>query len=400
MYHIRTLKKVMFLIVTGLLIGGVGFAKGADEQYIERFHEKFTQVTSTPKLEEYTAPHRYDDLYLGEKLNSALKELSNDTGRIAWSWSYRMMSLNQMYRATNQPKYLRANFKAIRSILRARDDMKNIQLWNGTIAPAWGSDKYAERGRAIFAVHTGMITYPMFDFLLLIKDKPRAREKLGKGYTKILNLAQESLAFHDPQWRNGPEEGEGHYIGLNQEKAINGKPLPGNRLSAMGRALWFSWKVSGNEKHKARALAIGRYIKNRLTPAPDGAYYWPYWLPIKPVESTASKESINGEDVSHGSLTMALPILLASEGEVFTKQDMLRLGKTVTQRFARLDNGILFGNVTGNPKSNPSLVQIPARWLRLTPFVPEVYKRISEFYLKYQPAPGPLDLALLLKYKN
>ncbi|RJP23042.1 MAG: hypothetical protein C4527_20880 [Candidatus Omnitrophota bacterium] len=364
-----------------------------DAAYAKRFHERFPQVSQPLAMKDYATPARYDELFMGEKLESALQELSNDTGSIAWGWSYRMMSLNEMFHATGDERYLQANVKAIQKILAARDDAKGIKLWTGKIAPAWGSDKYAERGRAIFAVHTGMITYPMFDCLLLA-----GKEKIGNEFDVILNMAQESLAFHDPQWRDGPGEGEGHYVGLDQENVMEGKPLPGNRLSAMGRALLFSWKVSGNRQYYERALALGRYIKNRLTLAADGAYYWPYWLPLEPVTQPEAKESINGEDISHGSLTMSLPILLASDKQVFSHEDMLRLGDTVTKGFARLDNGILFGDVTGNPKSNPALAQLPARWLLLTPFVQDVSPRISTFYLHYQPTPGPLDLALLLRY--
>jgi len=96
---------------------------------------------------------------------------------------------------------------------------------------------------------------------------------------------------------------------------------------------------------------------------------------------------------------MSLPIMLADEGKIFSRNDMRRLGKTVSLGFARLNNGVLFASVTGHPGSNPNLVQIPARWLRLTPFDSAVYQRIADFFLTYQPSPGPLDLALLIRHK-
>ncbi|MEW6234822.1 MAG: hypothetical protein AB1656_05495 [Candidatus Omnitrophota bacterium] len=369
-----------------------------DAAYIRRFEEKFAKAAVLPGLKEYASPQRYDELYMGESFRDALQQLSNDQGGIAWGWSYRMISLNEMFRVTQDVKYLQANLEAIRAILAARDDKLNKKLWTGKIAPAWGSDKYAECGRAIFAVHTGMILYPMFEFLALANKTPEYKKSLGEEYDSILAALQESLSYHDRQYQQGPGEGEAHYIGLDQENVMENKPLPGNRLSAMGRALWWAWKVDGKKEHRERAIAIGRYIKNRLTLAPDGAYYWPYWLPIEPVKESAPKEKIKGEDISHGSLTMSLPIILAGEGEVFTAADMEKLGKTVVQGFARLNSGVLFGDVTGNPKSDPSLAQLPARWLRLTPFAAETHQRISQFYLTYQPTPGPLDLALLLRY--
>lgn len=369
-----------------------------DAEYSKRFQDKFQEAVPAPSLESYANPTRYDELYMSGNLDEELRGISNESGGIAWGLSYRMMSLNEMFRATGERRYLEANLKCFRAALAARDDCRRVTLWNGAIAPAWSSDKYAERGRCVFAVHTGMIVYPILDFLFLAKSHSSELNLATGEFQNIEKAGLESLAYHDRQWRDGPAEGEGHYIGMDQENSLEGKPLPGNRLSAMGRALWAAWKLTGDEEHHRRAKAIGLYIKNRLTLVPDGAFYWPYSLPLQPVTTAAAKESIKGEDISHGSLTISLPVLLASDKEIFTEADMKRIGNTVLQGFARLNNGILFGVVTGNPQSNPSLVQIPGRWLPLTPFAPEVFNRLSLFFQKYQPAPSPLDLALLIRY--
>ncbi len=373
---------------------------GAGEQdfaYIQRFLAKFPEVSPPPSIDSYASPARFDAMFLSPGWEKKLNQVSNDNGGIAWGWAYFMMALNEMYRCTGERHYLDANRQCVQAVLAARDDIRGVTLWTGKTAPAWSSDKYAERGRAVFAVHTSMIVYPMLDFLCLARENPVVKNELGNEYQAILNAARESMHYHDRQWREGPGEGEGHYIGLDQENALEGKPLPGNRLSSMGRALWCLWKLTKSEVDQHRALAIGQYIKNRLTVAPDGAFYWPYWLPREPVTESKSRAEIQGEDISHASLTMALPIILAGENAVFTREDMARLGKTVTQGFARLNNGVLFGDITGNPNSSPGLVQIPGRWLRLVPFAPEVRDRLAEFFLKYQPAPSPLDLALLIR---
>ncbi len=370
-----------------------------DTDYIERFHQEFQKNVPRPELDSYATVERYDSLYLGDKLDASLQNLNNESGGMSWGLSYRMSSLNEMYRATGEQRYLDATLKCVRAALAARDDKRNLSLWTGEIAPIWGSGKYSPKGRAAYAVHTGMIVYPMLDFLLLAKNEQDYAKRLGTEYDTLLKEALECLAFHDRQWREGPEPGEGYYVGLNQEEVIEGKPLPGNRLSAMGRALWYAYKNTGNTQCRDRALAIGQYIKRRITAAPDGAYYWGYWLATEPVDRPQPKEAIGGEDISHGSLTMALPMILAEEGELFTDEDMHRLGLMVVNGFARLNNGVLFGDVTGSPKSNPKLVQLPGRWLRLSPFEPEVYRRLADFHLTYQSAPGALDLALLIRHK-
>lgn len=258
-----------------------------DAPYVERFLARFKKVEPAPPFKTYATPARYNAEWLGEPLKKALANVSNDEGGIAWGLAARMMSLNEMYRCTGDVKYLAANLECIRAVMAVRDDQRGVRLWTGVIAPVWGSDKYAQRGRAVFGVHTGMITYPMLDFLLLAKGNEAFLATLGKEYDTILRSAQEALAYHDRQWRDGPNPGEGHYIMMDQEDGMDGKPKPGNRLSALGRALWASWKVSGNAAHRDRARAIGVYMKTRLTPSPDGAYYWGYWLPVDRVTQPA-----------------------------------------------------------------------------------------------------------------
>ncbi|MBN2327686.1 MAG: hypothetical protein JXR73_11085 [Candidatus Omnitrophica bacterium] len=367
---------------------------------MKRFHERFQEISSPLSINEYADPKRYDELYMGDRIHDELADLSNDQGGISWGWSYRMMSLNEMYRATGDIKYLAANLSIIKTILSVRDDRIGKSLWTGETAPAWGSDKYAERGRAIFAVHTGMILYPMYECLQLAKEQPEISASFKEEFQTILADCNETLSWHDKQFRWGPGEGEACYIGMDQENAMEDKPLPGNRLSAMGRALYHAGIVNRNEEFSRRALAIGRYIKNRLSTGEDGAYYWPYWLPLQPPQTVIQKEKISGEDVSHASLTMALLVELAREKDFMTGRDFEKLGKTVRQGFGRLDNGVLFGSINGNPRSNPSLVQIPARWLRLSPNADGVYECISQFYLRYVQNPGPLDLALLIRYSH
>ena len=399
-------QRVMLTIGLGLggllLVQCVCWAEDAadpDQQYAAKFVELYPKVESPATLETYAMPARYDDLYMGDKLDKALEPVptvANDNGGVAWGLASRMDSLNLMHRATGDVKYLEGNLECIRAVLDATDDKRGIELWTGVTVPAWGCTKYAKRGRAVFAVHTGIITAPMFDLLLIANKNAPFRETLADESQAILEGATKALAVHDRQWRDGPGEDEGHYIGLDQEEVCENKPLPGNRLSAMGWALWLSWKLTGNETHRDCALAIGRYIKHRLTPSPDGAYYWPYWLPIDAVTESRPRESVPGEDSSHAGLTMQLPFVLHADGQVFSDDDMKRLANMVTNGLARLGGGILFGNVTGTPNSRPGYVGEAARWLYLAQFNPEVQNRVLPFYLNYKPTPGPRELSRLI----
>ncbi|MCX5759024.1 MAG: hypothetical protein NTU83_11060, partial [Candidatus Hydrogenedentes bacterium] len=387
------------LALMGVLLAAVACAdEAADKEYIARFDKEFPKAAQPAKFEDYATVARYDELFMGGNLDNALKTVSNDSGGIAWDLSYRMMSLNDMYRVTGDVKYLRANLRCIQAVLAVTDDKIGKQLFTGRVVAAWGCDKYAKRGRAVFAVHTGIITAPMFEFLLLARDNAGFKAEIGDAFQAILKGAVDALAVHDRQWRDGPEAGAGHYIGMDQEDNLENKPLPGNRLSAMGWALWRSWQVSDNTVHRDRALAIGRYIKNRLYKSPDGAYYWAYWLTLEPVTEERARENVSGEDSSHAGLTMALPLALARDGQVFTPDDLKRVGKMVLNGIARLGGGILIGSVTGDPKANPGYVGHAVNWLSFAEAEPGVRDAVLPFYLNYKSHPSPYELARLLRF--
>ncbi len=383
-------------VISILLAAVAGADEAADKEYIARFEKEFPKAAQPAKLEDYATVARYDELFMGSNLDDALKTVSNDSGGIAWGLSYRMMSLNDLYRVTGDVKYLRANLRCIQAVLAVTDDKIGKQLFTGRIVAAWGCDKYAKRGRAVFAVHTGIITAPMFEFLLLVRDNVGFKAEIDDVFQTILKGAADALAVHDRQWRDGPEKGAGHYIGMDQEDDLENKPLPGNRLSAMGWALWRSWQISANTMHRDRALAIGRYIKNRLYKSPDGAYYWAYSLTVDPVKEKRARENVSGEDSSHAGLTMALPLALARDGKIFNRHDLRRVGKMVVNGIARLGGGILIGSVTGDPKANPGYVGHAVNWLSFAEAESGVRDTILPFYLNYKSYPDPYELARLL----
>jgi hypothetical protein len=109
-----------------------------------------------------------------------------------------------------------------------------------------------------------------------------------------------------------------------------------------------------------------------------------------------------GEDISHGALTAALFTDLAAEDVLFTSHDMARFGRTVTNGFARGDNGRFFVHIGGDPSAavSPAHLQYTGRWLRLAPYDPEVYQRVEDYILRNVPEPHPLDVAALIYYRE
>jgi hypothetical protein len=372
--------------------------ESADRAYREAFAKQYPAVAPVPTLAQYASPARYDDMYLGADLDESLKTMHNKGGAMAWGWSYRMVSLNEMARATRDPKYLAANLRIIRVALANRDDRTGLKLFDGRVLPAWSSDGYRKGEQAMFLVHTGMIVHPMLDAAHLARTMPNVPEDVRKGLDEVVPELLKSLACHDDAWRDGPGEGEGHYIMLNEEQGSEGKPQPGNRLSAMGRALYAGYCVTKDEKYLARTRALAHYIQHRLQVTPSGAYTWGYWLPIEPV-TPSTPPPAPPEDTSHGSLTMSFPLMLAEDNVIFTPADMKRFGQAVTEGVGRLGNdGVLLGDVGGTPTSNVKRLGIPTIWLQLVPYAPEVRDRIVPFYLHHVPKPRAIDIAYLVRF--
>ncbi|KXK34163.1 MAG: hypothetical protein UZ16_OP3001002040 [Candidatus Hinthialibacteria bacterium OLB16] len=373
-----------------------------DLSYAISFHQVYTLIEPPFTAQNYPAVSRF----LGSTLTTSINQMKANQ-YYPFNFSPWMEAFNLMYLHTHDLIYVNENIRLIRSILAYRDDVRGVPLFDGTIRPVWGETGYSSFGREYFAVDDGAVLYPMLQFLEITQEHPEAMERLLPGeFESMLSMINQTLTFHAAQFREGPAPGEGRFIFLRTDLAyfVN-KPQPPNWMSSIGRAYWLSWKLTGNTQFKEIALAMAQYAKNRISLATDGACYWGYWFPLNPVSpDPVPRDTIRGlpgydwiEDVSHAGLTVSFWILMASEGQVFTHADMLRLGKTVSLGFARLNNGVIFPDLVGNPITS-LISRIPgmAPFLHLARFDPEVYSRIGDFYFHYWPSPGPLEGALLV----
>ncbi len=372
----------------------------ADKRYMKSFLAMYPKVAQPPTLDQYATVARFDDLFMGEKLDRTMKDSTNDEGTLAWWLTYYIRALDDMYRVTGDVKYLHSSLKIVRAAVNCTDDKRGIPLFNRTIVPTWGSPKYAERGRCALVVNTGLICAALFEFLLTARTASGFDASLGIERGIIADTALKAMRVHERQWRAGPEPGAGRYIGMDQENMYEGKTLPANRISAMGWAHWMAFKFNGDPALRDRALAVGWYLRHRMVPAPDGALYWPYQLSEEPVQGEQPRDKILGEDTSHAGLTMALPFALAGDGQVFTREDMARIAKMVTNGLARLGNGVFLGDITGNPYSKPERIRFISNWLPLAEYDPRIAKEVVSFFLNYRPNPDPIALSSLIVFQK
>ncbi|MBU1699515.1 MAG: hypothetical protein KJ970_13590 [Candidatus Eisenbacteria bacterium] len=367
-----------------------------EESYRRSFIREFPKIATPMSMEEYVSVGRFDSLYMSPGICPDSLALTNEDGSLAWRFSRAMMSLNEMYQATGESKYLQANLKCARWVLAARDDARGVSLSNGCVAPVWGSSRYIANSRSAHIVHTGYIAIPILDLLRLARDiSPPLIDSTETG--AIASSIGESLDYHRKWWRFAADDREGYYL---EDDLRDPNPQPANALSVIGAALWLSWDVSGNEEHRDKALALARFIRNRLEVRLDGGYSWPHILRKKTPKELSYISGMPADDTSHGGITLALPLLMARTGIVFDTSDIRRFGWTAIRGFARSDDGILYANVPGSPEGNPGFIGTAAIWLGLCPETPELYGRIARFYLERIPIPDPLDLALLIRYAD
>lgn len=379
--------------------------------YIQAFNQYWTIVKQPPyTAEEYIAAAPFD-VFIGSVVDSTLAEMWAGQ-RLPFNYGYWMEALVEMYLLTGRIDYVRTQLKIMREILDYRDDQRGVPLYDGVIAPVWGTDLYSTLGREGFVIDDGMVIYPMLWFLEEVQDDPFAMAEFESGeFDEMIDMIHETIDYYiGRHYRAGPGADEAHlYFERSDDSRFIGNPQPANWMSSFGRALWASWKLTGNTSHREVALELARYARNRINLATDGAYYWAYWLPLQPVSpDPVPRHTIQGwstfpwiEDIPHAALTISFWILMAEENQVFNQVDLDRFSKTITLGFARLGDGVFLPDLVGNPHINLiNRVSSIDPFFRLSPYDPEVFPRLTEFYFARISSPAPLQRALIYKYHH
>jgi hypothetical protein len=300
-------------------------------------------------------------------VEKAVRQPTTDQGgEIAWSESYQLAALVEMLDATRDPKCADAIVKLSDWVAKSRDDRQGLRdEVRGKTGTAWSSTNYSKGSRFAWAVHTGMIAAPMARFAVVVRSDPALKERWAKDADRLLRLAEEAVAVHDGEYREGPQPGEG-YVYCPYLK----KHLPLNMQNALARAWLAIGDATKTPKHRERVTCLAQFLKNRLRLAADGAYVWAYWPPLEgPVETF--------EDISHASINVDFMVLCYEHGIVFTREDLARLEKTLLQHVLLADDRVS-DTVGGGNRVNTHRPAV-LRWGRLGRHSPAVRDRLTQF---------------------
>src|SRR5690606_24449406 len=201
------------------------------------------------------------DWYMGQ---------DNTSATLAWGESYVMSALAAMFRATGHPMYLERLAAHVDAVLQQRDDALGVTDYRGVSGACWRNTSYQAGGEPYcYAVHTGMLVYPMLEFVAALRAEPRfeARvaadgETLGDKAARYLAAAQESVAFHEFEWNDA-----GYYVFAPDATflAYAGQDQPLNQSNAMGRVHVLLAELAPGGGDEAKALALASRMHSMIT---------------------------------------------------------------------------------------------------------------------------------------
>lgn len=306
----------------------------------------------------------------------------NTTATLAWGESYVMSGLAAMFRATGHPMYLERLAAHVDALLLQRDDALGVTDYRGVSGACWRNTSYQDGGEPYcYAVHTGMLVYPMLEYVAALRSAPRYEDRiaadgetLGAKAERYLVAAQESVAFHEFEWNDA-----GYYVFAPDASflAYAGQDQPLNQSNALGRVhvLLAALAPGGDDLTKATALASR--MQSMITVGGDGAYLWNYW---------GGALAGDGEDVSHAAINVDFAALCAEHGIVFDEADVLGFATTFMER-VYVDDATFSDWVGGGSTNDPGYRPQVGRWLAVARARTGVYTAVRDLYdVDYPPA--------------
>lgn len=310
----------------------------------------------------------FDEFDAGFNSGKGLAEITNEEAFLAWWQSYLMLGYIQRYRATDDAAWLAKVADQFETLLAHRDDRTGrVDTYTSTSLKGWGTTQFERCGAPwhVYIVHTGMICLAPAELLRELKQKPALAAHIKNG-PLIRKALEECIADADQYWREGPGEGEGHYVdpcmGL----------LPMNQSNAMGMTLLEMYHVTGNQDYKSKVEKLATFFKNRLRTDDPQVFDWGYW----PKDDAG--QASDSEDISHAAINVEFAVRCAQANIVFTRADTERFAQTWLLK-VRQGDGRWAGSVNGVAKMDYRYMpQAMGRWLPLMPELPE--KLAGELY--------------------
>ncbi|PNW28397.1 UNVERIFIED_CONTAM: hypothetical protein BEN50_21085 [Euhalothece sp. KZN 001] len=330
-------------------------------------------------------------------------KLTNENGSLAWGQSYLSEAYLDMYETTKNPKYLEKFVIQTDRLIANTDKNRNVEDYRGRLVVGWGATKYSPSNlRVIYLVHTGMITYPMVKFAMMVKNDSNL-DKFQDKANAYVQFTEEALSVFDEDWMFNEHTGVGYYQFRVREQPVGTlfsekvqeilMPLPFNQQLAAARASLYLCQIQGNESDFCtKATALAKHFRNRVRQDSKGFYVWDYWY-----GEALDKFSRTREDVSHGGIDIDFAILAHTNSTVFEETDIDKFKKTYYQISK---NGSFARFVDGKGEAvSPTFIPL---WMELSPYDCKPWQNfkslLEQDQIPEQGATVMLGIAKLAKY--
>ena len=326
----------------------------------------------------YSFEAAYDNVASGDWY----RDSDNESATLAWGESYVMMSLAAMFRGTGDPLYLDRLARHIDGVLAQRDDARGVADYRGVSGACWRNTSYQPGGEAYcYAVHSGMIGFPLAEFARLVGAAGLRDEAAPDGETygakaeRYVSAAREVVAYHDDEW-----SAAGYYFVRPSASFLSyaGRDLPLNQSNALGRLLLALADVTGEATYRDRAAALALRFRDQLTTDAGGAYLWNYW---------GGDYSASGEDVSHAGINVGFAALAAARSVEFGGADLDAFAATFVDH-VYVDDTTFSDWVGGGSVNDESYRPQVGRWNVLAPTRTTVYIAVRDLFDRDYPPDG------------
>lgn len=362
---------LLMLVVFGLTLLSPNFSVCCEDEVMHSSQEPLEYSAARMQFLQEV----FDDLDQGVNEGRGYKDYLNTDGfptgaLLAWSESYLMQAYAEMFRATGDGRYLDKLYNHINSVMCNRDDIRGQVDYKDELVPAWGTDRYTRGVDWMhFAAHTGMITYPMLEFVQLARE--HSADELCEEASEVLSRARESIDYHDRDWVV-QESGFGLYTYPEDYYHKANYIIPLSQQATIGRSLVLLWDLTGDQSYyeKARDIALG--IKASLQETEWVGYVWGVQMgPISDRNPIA--------DVSHSTVTVDFIRLAYEHGIVFDDGDLRNVACTIKHL---LSDGRAERYING---TGDYAYEITAgQYALLSPYEPEIwelcYRLLFELY--------------------
>ncbi|MFI7064308.1 twin-arginine translocation signal domain-containing protein [Kribbella sp. NPDC050124] len=258
----------------------------------------------------------------------------------------------------------------------------------------------------IFAVHTGMITYPIASFVRLVCGSPVLQRRYRTKAAEYLTACREAVAVHDWEYRE-TAAGGGYLIWPKEQPlAYDGCEQPINQSLGLGQTLVELALATGDREYRRKVAALAKMFAGQLAVDAGDAYQWRYWpmggkvydgfVKTGSPDTDISIFTPSGgparqfEDISHGAIDVEFAVRAFRARLGFTGADMARLARTYTQNVAATDpdgHPAIHTTVAGTTLGAASVAHQAPRWMQATPWDPAVHTHCLALYDRYQPTP-------------